>query len=57
MLSQSQSGEQRMSVLALWGIHFQVADVSQTVDFYVCQPGFKIDHLNLCKGVRSIVYE
>lgn len=34
-------------ILDLWGVRYQVADVSCAVDFYTEQLGFKLDHKNL----------
>jgi glyoxylase I family protein len=34
-------------ILDLWGIRYQVADVSRSVDFYTKQLGFKLNHKNL----------
>src|SRR4051794_26943950 len=34
-------------ILDLWGIRYQVADVSRSVDFYTNKLGFKLDHKNL----------
>jgi glyoxylase I family protein len=34
-------------ILDLWGIRYQVADVSRSVDFYTKQLGFKLDHQHL----------
>src|SRR5215470_7789198 len=34
-------------ILDLWGIRYQVADVSRSVEFYTKQLGFKLDHQKL----------
>jgi glyoxylase I family protein len=34
-------------VLGLWGVRYQVKDVSRSVDFYTKQLGFKLDMQNL----------
>ena len=34
-------------VLRLWGVRYQVRDVSRSVAFYTQQLGFKLDHQNL----------
>jgi glyoxylase I family protein len=34
-------------VLGLWGVRYQVKDVSRSVAFYTQQLGFKLDHKNL----------
>ena len=37
---------QNQPILDLWGIRYQVEDVSRSVDFYTKQLGFKLDHQN-----------
>ena len=39
--------EQRTFVLGLWGVRYQVKDVSRSVVFYTQQLGFKLDMQNL----------
>ena len=34
-------------VLGLWGVRYQVKDVSRSIDFYTQQFGFKLDHKKL----------
>jgi hypothetical protein len=34
-------------ILDLWGVRYQVADVSRSVEFYTKQLGFKLDHQKL----------
>jgi len=34
-------------ILELWGVRYQVKDVSRSIDFYTKQLGFKLDHKNL----------
>ena len=34
-------------ILGLWGVRYQVKDVSRSADFYTQQLGFKLDHKNL----------
>ena len=34
-------------IVGLWGVRYQVKDVSRSVDFYTQQLGFKLDHQNL----------
>ena len=34
-------------ILDLWGVRYQVKDVSRSIDFYTQQLGFKLDHKNL----------
>ena len=34
-------------VRSLWGVRYQVKDVSRAADFYTQQLGFKLDHQNL----------
>jgi glyoxylase I family protein len=41
------STETKSFILDLWGIRYQVADVSRSVDFYTKQLGFKLDHQKL----------
>jgi glyoxylase I family protein len=39
--------EPQNSVLGLWGVRYQVKDVSRSIDFYTQQLGFKLDQKNL----------
>src|SRR6266542_3743754 len=41
------SSKPRSFILGLWGIRYQVADVSRSIDFYTKQLGFELDHKNL----------
>ena len=41
------SAEGRKFVLGLWGVRYQVKDVSRSVAFYTQQLGFKLDMQNL----------
>src|ERR1051326_9575745 len=41
------SSKAQSFVLDLWGIRYQVADVSRSIDFYTKKLGFKLDHKNL----------
>src|SRR5258707_14636028 len=34
-------------ILGLWGVRYQVKDVSRSIDFYTQQFGFKLDHKKL----------
>jgi glyoxylase I family protein len=43
----SHSSEGRKFVLGLWGVRYQVKDVSRSVAFYTHQLGFKLDQQNL----------
>jgi glyoxylase I family protein len=40
-------GEGQSFVLGLWGVRYQVKDVSRSVAFYTQQLGFRLDHKNL----------
>ena len=42
-----QPAESRSFVLGLWGVRYQVKDVSRSVDFYTQQLGFKLDAKHL----------
>ena len=42
----SGTGEQSV-VLGLWGVRYQVKDVSRSIDFYTQRLGFKLDQKNL----------
>ena len=44
---QPSSKESRSFVLGLWGVRYQVKDVSRSVDFYTQQLGFKLDAKHL----------
>ena len=39
--------EQHSFVLGLWGVRYQVKDVSRSIDFYTQQLGFTLDQKNL----------
>jgi len=41
------SSKTQSFVLDLWGIRYQVEDVSRSIDFYTKQLGFKLDHKHL----------
>src|SRR5918997_1496149 len=41
------SKESQRLILGLWGVRYQVKDVSRSVDFYTQKLGFKLDHKNL----------
>ena len=42
------SGKEGQSfILDLWGVRYQVKDVSRSINFYTQQLGFKLDHQNL----------
>jgi glyoxylase I family protein len=41
------AGEGQSFILGLWGVRYQVKDVSRSVAFYTQQLGFKLDHKNL----------
>ena len=43
----SSEKESQSFVLGLWGVRYQVKDVSRSVAFYTQQLGFKLDHKNL----------
>ena len=43
----SDAKEAQSFVLGLWGVRYQVKDVSRSVDFYTKQLGFKLDMQNL----------
>jgi glyoxylase I family protein len=43
----SNSGEGQSVVLGLWGVRYQVRDVSRSIDFYTKQLGLKLDMKNL----------
>jgi glyoxylase I family protein len=45
--AQLQSKEQQAFVVGLWGVRYQVTDVSRAVAFYTEQLGFKLDQQNL----------
>ena len=34
-------------IVDLWGVRYQVADVSRSIDFYTNRLGFKLDHKHL----------
>jgi glyoxylase I family protein len=44
---QSNSNEVQSVVLGLWGVRYQVKDVSRSIDFYTKQLGLKLDMKNL----------
>ena len=37
----------RHAVLGLWGVRYQVKDVSRSIDFYTKQMGFELEHEHL----------
>jgi glyoxylase I family protein len=41
------SGESQAVVLGLWGVRYQVKDVSRSIEFYTKQLGLKLDMKNL----------
>ena len=41
------TGEGQSVVLGLWGVRYQVKDVSRSIDFYTKQLGLKLDMKNL----------
>jgi glyoxylase I family protein len=41
------AGDGRGLILGLWGVRYQVKDVSRSIAFYTQQLGFKLDHKNL----------
>ena len=43
----SNTKESQSVVLGLWGVRYQVKDVSRSIDFYTKQLGFKLDMQNL----------
>jgi len=43
----SNATEDQSVVLGLWGVRYQVKDVSRSIDFYTKQLGFKLDMQNL----------
>jgi glyoxylase I family protein len=45
--SQSRSADRQSFVKGLWGVRYQVKDVSRSVNFYTQQLGFKLDHQRL----------
>jgi glyoxylase I family protein len=45
--SVSSTQERQSLVLGLWGVRYQVKDVSRSVEFYTQQLGFKLDRENL----------
>ncbi|HTG93270.1 MAG TPA: VOC family protein [Pyrinomonadaceae bacterium] len=45
--SGSSEAENRSFVKGLWGVRYQVKDVSRSIDFYTTQLGFKLDLKNL----------
>ncbi len=44
---QSAPTDSQALVKGLWGVRYQVEDVSRSIDFYTQQLGFKLDHQNL----------
>jgi glyoxylase I family protein len=40
---EQRSSEAESFIMALWGVRYQVKDVSRSVDFYTQQLGFKLD--------------
>ena len=49
----SSEREPQSFVLGLWGVRYQVQDVSRSVAFYTQQLGFKLDQKNLPAFARS----
>jgi glyoxylase I family protein len=47
MFSMTTNGEQQGFVLSLWGVRYQVKDVSRSIDFYTNHLGFHLDLKNL----------
>ncbi len=45
--SATSSGSPESFVRSLWGIRYQVKDVSRSADFYIQRLGFKLDHKHL----------
>jgi glyoxylase I family protein len=45
--SSTSSDSAKSFVLGLWGVRYQVKDVSRSADFYTQQLGFKLDHKHL----------
>src|SRR5688500_20220458 len=43
----SSTANSQSFVKGLWGVRYQVKDVSRSVDFYTRQLGLKLDHQNL----------
>ena len=43
----SHARQDQSFILGLWGVRYQVKDVSRSVAFYTEQLGFKLDHQNL----------
>jgi glyoxylase I family protein len=43
----SDAKETQVFVLGLWGVRYQVKDVSRSIEFYTKQLGFKLDMKNL----------
>jgi glyoxylase I family protein len=41
------SGSAKSFVRSLWGVRYQVKDVTRSAEFYTQQLGFKLDHKNL----------
>jgi glyoxylase I family protein len=45
-MARSESGERERSVLGLWGVRYQVKDVTRSVTFYTQHLGFRLDMQN-----------
>jgi glyoxylase I family protein len=45
--SSASSNSGKSFILGLWGVRYQVKDVSRSADFYTQQLGFKLDHKHL----------
>src|SRR5436190_13847258 len=45
--TRSSGDEGQGFILGLWGVRYQVKDISRAVTFYTEQLGFKLDHQNL----------
>jgi glyoxylase I family protein len=43
----SRSSETQNFIVGLWGVRYQVKDVSRSIQFYTQQLGFNLDHQNL----------
>src|SRR5688572_29529586 len=60
----NQAGQQALteqgaqaSILALWGVRYQVRDVPRSVDFYTKKLGFKLDHEHLPEFAQVSIAE
>src|SRR6266404_4971894 len=50
----SSEKEPQSFVLGLWGVRYQVKDVSRSVAFYIQQLGFKLDQKNLPARIEAL---